>query len=101
MTVAVNNFNDGFTFTDASADVGPYYVLGGRYAFAASATWGGGSATIQVLMPDGTTYVSIAVALTADGSQLVDLAPGMYKIAIATATAVMGYFVRVPLGRGA
>lgn len=94
--MAATDFGDGFSFAGISADVGPYNILGGRYAFAASATWGGGSATIQVLMPDASTYVSVAAAVTADGAQLVDLPPGRYKIAVATATGLMGFLLRVP-----
>lgn len=96
MTVAVTNWYDGFKVTDASADVGPYTVLGGRYALMASATWGGGTVTLQALMPDGSTYINIASPLTADGAQLVDLPPGSYKLDIVTATAVQASLVRVP-----
>lgn len=94
--MAVSNWNDGFTFTGISADVGPYTVLGGRYAMAVSATWGGGSATLQVLLPDAATYLTVLTAFTADGSALVDLPPGKYKIAVATATALQGFLIRVP-----
>lgn len=62
-----------------------------------NATWGGGSADLQMLMPDGTTYVSVlAATFTADGAKIVDLPAGTFKIVITTATAVQGSLVRVP-----
>ena len=99
--MAATDFGDGFTFTAMSTDVGPYSVLGGRYAVAVAATWGGGSATLRALMPDGTTYVTVLAPFTADGSALVNLPPGKVSLVIATATAATGLVVRVPDGRGA
>lgn len=94
--MALADFKDGVSFTALSASTAAFTVLGGRYAIAVNATWGGGSATLQALMPDGTTYVTVLTAFTGDGAAIVDLPPGTYKIAIATATAVQGFLIRVP-----
>lgn len=94
--MALNNFQDGVNFTALSATTAGFSVLGGRYAFGANATWGGGNVVVQALMPDGTTYVSCATALTADGFEVLDLPPGTYRIGITTATSVQGFLIRVP-----
>ena len=99
--MAVSDFKDGFSFTGLSADSGPYTLLGGRYAVGVTATFGGGSIALQTLFPDGTTYVNCIPAFTAEGLAIVDLPPGSYKLDIVTATAVQGFVIRVPLGRGA
>jgi hypothetical protein len=99
--MAETSWSDGFSFSAESTDVGPYPLLGGVYAISMAATWGGGNVALQQLMPDGSTYLAILTAFTADGSALVDLPPGTYKLAVTTATALQGSLVRVPAGRGA
>lgn len=98
MTVAVSEWNDGFTFTGATSDVGPYTILGGKYLFFASAA--GTSNALQMLMPDGSTYQAVGgsgTALTTSaGNATVDLPPGKYKFAITTVSAVQGGLVRIP-----
>jgi hypothetical protein len=41
-----------------------------------------------LLGPDGTTWLNAATALTANGFQSLTLPPGIYRIAVTTATAV-------------
>ena len=53
-----------------------------------SATFGGGSVTLQRLAPDGSTYVTVLTAFTTAGYASANLPSGTYQIAIATATAV-------------
>lgn len=86
--MAQTDFTNGIIATGLSADSAAFTLLGGRYLFSANATWGGGAATLKMLMPDGSTYVPCATALSADGSVVADLPAGTYKVAIATATAV-------------
>ncbi len=90
-------YNDGKTFDNISATTGQFQLGGGRFGIIAHATWGGGSATLEVLAEDGTTWVVAATAITADGTALVDLPPGVYRWAVATATALYLSLTRVPL----
>lgn len=85
-------------FSNISATTAAFHLNGGKYAFAAHATWSSGSAKLQVLLPDGSSYVSVSSGtdLTADGFAVVDLPPGTYQIAIATATAVYASVTRIP-----
>jgi hypothetical protein len=94
--VAFNDFKDGVSFSGLSATPANFYLLGGRYAFSVSATFGGGSVTLNQLQNDGSTLIPAAVAITAAGSEVVDLPPGTYQVTIVTATAVVGAVVRVP-----
>lgn len=95
---------ESFSHTFAAAGVfGPLLVTGGRYLLQAhSASWGGGSLDVQVLGPDGSTYVSVsplygASHLTADGAIYYDLPPGTYQFDLATTTAANVNLARVPL----
>mgnify|MGYP003394128927 CR=1 FL=1 len=48
-------------------------------------------------MPDGSTYISVLTAVfTVDGTKIVDLPAGTYRVAITTATAVQGAVNVVP-----
>jgi hypothetical protein len=89
--------NDGKSFDNISATTAQFQLYGGRFGIVAHGTWGGGSATLEVLADDNTTWVVAATALTADGTALVDLPPGVYRWAVATATALYLSLIRVPL----
>lgn len=67
----------------------PTFTLGsGRYAIVAvSSAWGGGNIDLQILGPDGSTFVSILSSqFTANGALLVDLPAGTYQFIVTTAT---------------
>lgn len=91
---------ESISFTSAAP--GPFAVKGGRYLFGAAATFGGGTVSLQALLPDAATFATIpdingnAVALTSAGWKLVDLPPGQYKLAIATATVVRASLSSLP-----
>lgn len=76
------------TYSNVAATQGPFTLRGGNYGVTAKATWGGGSVTLQRLSPDGTTYVTVLTAFTADGYQNVSLPGGTYQFLVATATAI-------------
>lgn len=78
----------GLRIENASATSATEQWGGGRGILVATATWGGGSVTLQFLGPDGSTWLTGATALTANGFVLFELPPCRYRIAIATATAV-------------
>lgn len=95
--MAFTDYKDGVSFSGLSATPAAFTLLGGKYMLAAHATWGGGSLTVEALMPDGTTYIAVTNgALTADGSLTLDLPPGTYELVIATATGVEGALTKVP-----
>lgn len=81
---------DGVGFSNISATPATFKLKGGKYAVAAIATWSAGSAKLQKLGPDGSTFLSVSSAtdFTANGYATVDLPPGTYQVTIATATAV-------------
>lgn len=90
--------SDGKLFSNIAATTSAFALAGGRYAAAVKATFGGGSVKLQVLLPDQTTWASVASAtdFTADGFAVVDIPPGQYRFIIATATAVYAAVCRVP-----
>ncbi len=85
--MANTNFSNGFVVKNASATQGPFELLGGKYGFTASATFGGGTVVLQILGPDGTTYITVS-SFTANNYAAVDLPPCEVQIAITTASAV-------------
>jgi hypothetical protein len=83
------------TFSNISATPAAFYLSGGQYAVIASATFGGGSLTLQVLAPDNVTYVTAATAISAAGVSVVFLPKGQYQLLVTTATAVYCQIVAI------
>lgn len=97
--MALNDFKNGVNFTGLSADTTTFTLLGGYYGFSVNATWGGGSVTLKIEMPDGSTFINAAPAYAVDSTDALLLPAGTYKIAIATATAVQGALVPIGISR--
>lgn len=91
--------NDQAQFSNISATPAAFVLLGGEYGMMVSATFGGGSVTLQGLSLDGATWVTVLPAFTANGYSYLDLPPGQYRVLIATATAVYISVSRIPKGR--
>lgn len=83
-------------FENIAATTSAFVLNGGRYQFAVTATFGGGSVGIEMLGPNGSSWLLVATALTAAGVVTYELPPGQYRVVIATATAVYVTIVRVP-----
>jgi hypothetical protein len=92
------NIGDAQHFSNISANTSAFTLAGGKYGVSYSATWGGGSVTLQALGPDGSTYLTAATAFSANGYSTVDLAPGQYRFAVTTATAIYLAVARIPEG---
>lgn len=75
-------------FNNISATPASFTLRGGNYGVTAHATWGGGSVTLQRLSPDGSTYVTVLVAFSADGYANLNLPSGTYQLLVATATGI-------------
>lgn len=87
---------DSVKFSNIAANTLAFALLGGKYGVAAAGTFGGGSVALQILLPDGSTWVPAFTAFTAAGFSVIDLPPGQYRLAIATATAVYASVTRIP-----
>lgn len=89
---------DGFSYhTLTAADSDTFTLAGGAYVMDVVASWGGGSVTLKRLGPDGTTYLTAATALSADGtSGSLVLPAGTYKFVAATAANIYAAISRVP-----
>ena len=94
------NAIDGYLAENIDATTDPFPLTGGLYGMDYIGT-GWGTVTLEKLAGDGTTYVTAATAFAANGYATAYLAPGTYRLAVATATAVYVKIVRVPLMRGA
>lgn len=71
---------------------------GGKSAFIAEATFGGGSVKLQAQLPSGAWYDVPSASLTAAGYYVADLPPGSYRAVNTTATAVSARLVSIPQG---
>ena len=74
-----------------------FAITGGKYLFAAVGTFNSGTITLNRVGPDGNTLVSMASGLTAAGSSVVDLPPGLYQVTISgsTTAAIWWELVRI------
>lgn len=85
--------------TAITATTAQFELRGGTYVFMfVASNFNSGNAQLQVLGPDGTTFIGVHTALTANGATAaLALPPGQYKIAL-SATMVGGFYAvdRVP-----
>lgn len=84
----LNNIQDVVQYSNISATTAAFTLKGGQYGLTVTATFGGGSITLQRLSADGTTWVTAATAVSAAGYSTAYLSQGSYRFAVATATAV-------------
>lgn len=69
--------------------------LGGKGLYFAEATWGGGSAKLQFISPNGTWIDYPSGSLSANGAIIFDLPVGQIRAVIATASATYAYAQRI------
>lgn len=70
------------SFSNIAATTAAFQLGGGKYGVRCKASTYG-TVTLQVLLDDGTTYVTAATAFSADGFSVVDLPAGTYRFAVA------------------
>jgi hypothetical protein len=80
-------------FTNISATPAAFTLRGGNYSLQVHATFGGGSVGLSRLSQDGSTYVPVIPAFTADGVANANLPSGTYQLAVATATGVFAEII--------
>lgn len=68
--------------------------LGGAGYFAATAAWGGGSAKLQMQLPNNEWIDVPSVSLTANGCIAINLPKGKIRTVIATSTAAYVYAIK-------
>lgn len=73
---------DAVVFSNIAATTASFKLAGGRYAISVKASTYG-TVTLQLLGADGTTWVTAATAIAADGFAIVELPEGTYRILIA------------------
>lgn len=84
-------FFKNFTGTTANFELG----FGGVYGAEFCAT-GWGTVQLNVLGPDGVTWIAAVPAWTANGTVLLGLPSGTYQLVVVTATAVYVSISRIP-----
>jgi hypothetical protein len=95
MTTAV----DGKTFTGLSANSPTFYLKGGNYVVAAIGTITT-SVELQMLGPDGATFISLPTSLkitTSGGTAGGNAPPGQYRFTLTSATGVSRSVSGVPI----
>jgi hypothetical protein len=88
--------SDGASFSNISATTAAFKLGGGRYNVMAVATGFGTVVQLQVLGPDGATWLLVGTNFAANGFQTVDVGPGQYRFGITGATGVYASVWRVP-----
>lgn len=80
-----------------TADTATFSLLGGKYGILANGTWNSATYTLEAQGADGTTFVPVAAAISANGYASVDLPPGLYKfVKSGSPTAVWLSITRIP-----
>ena len=86
--------------TNASATgSGVFATMGGRYVFRIDGTFSGATCTLQMLSPDGSSWLTLQ-AFTAEGTATVEVPQGgTYRVLVASGppSAMYADMVRVPL----
>lgn len=90
------NGNQEASFSNISADTAGFTLRGGRYGVEVVGT-GFGTVSLQRLAADGSTYVDVFTAFSANGYQTVDLPPGTYRFHVSSATGVYATVTSVAL----
>ncbi len=73
---------DNASVTTPTADIVGW--KGGTYCFAVDGTFGGATVSLDMLSPDGSSWLTIASSgLTAEGAIIVDLPEGRYRALVA------------------
>ncbi len=87
---------DTYVAANIGATTAPFVLQGGKYGVDYMATWGGGTVTLQKLAGDGSTYVTVTTAFSVtNGYVTVDLPCGIYKLTVATASAIYVTITRI------
>ncbi len=82
ISLDVGGSRESTQFSNISATTAAFQVMGGRYGITCMGT-GFGTVTLQTLAGDGSTYLTAATAIAANGVTIVDLPAGTYKFALA------------------
>ena len=94
----------GIMLENSSADSDEFIWPGGDGVFDAVATWGGGSASLEFLQADGSTWTAVSAdtTLSANGGGVFTLGEGTkIRVNVTTATAVFARARRAPSTRTA
>jgi hypothetical protein len=70
------------TFSNISATTAGFLLKGGKYFLSCIASTYG-TATLQTLGADGSTWLTAATAFAANGTETADLCAGQYRVALA------------------
>lgn len=82
-------------FVTGGTNNGSFTWTGGKLMFFITAgTWGGGN--VQVQQNFNGTWMNVGTAVTTNGSQEIELAPGLLQVVVTTATGVNASAVSVP-----
>lgn len=94
MSLVTNDSKNGLTYTGATGSTIKFTLLGGKYFLFGSAT--DTSNTLNMLLPDGTSYQAVDSETTSAFSKSIDLPAGSFEIVTVSSTAVQGGIVAVP-----
>jgi len=86
--------NESQLFSNISATTDNFPLLGGVYQVAVIGT-SFGTVTFEQLGPDGSTYLNVDAAYSANGGGTYFIPPGLYRFAISSTTAVYAEVKRI------
>lgn len=87
-------------FSNISASTAAFVLNGGLYGVTVQGS-NYGTVTLQRLSGDGSTYITVLTAFSANGYATVSLPQGSYRLTIASATAVYADVTSIVTNMGA
>ena len=81
------NNRDYVSFSNIAATPADFTLIGGRYAITINGTFGT-SITLKRKSIDGSTYVTVVTAFTANGFAITDLPGGTYQLTVSSVTGI-------------
>lgn len=80
----------GYIASNFNSRVGPFRLTAGVYLLAVSGTFNSGSVSLQLLGPDGSTYLTVGSAVTSAGTAQPLYCPdGQYQLAVSGSPSAM------------
>lgn len=86
---------DGTSFLNIRMTPATFTLDGGTYGVViVASTWG--TATLQILAPNGITFLPVLAAMSANGTAVVQVPAGVYQLTLAGASGVYFLIRRIP-----
>jgi hypothetical protein len=68
--------------SNISSTTATFSLIGGKYSFDASGTWGSGNTQVETLSIDGSSWLNVGSSVSSNGVSVLELPAGQYRVAV-------------------